>query len=51
MSNSIKKIAAKKGQELITMVTAFDSLTAAMAEAAEIDIILVGDSLANTALC
>ena len=34
----------------ITMVTAFDSITSRMSEEAQIDITLVGDSLANTSL-
>jgi 3-methyl-2-oxobutanoate hydroxymethyltransferase len=36
--------------EKIVMVTAFDALTAAYAEAAEVDIILVGDSLGMSVL-
>jgi 3-methyl-2-oxobutanoate hydroxymethyltransferase len=45
-----KKILAKKGKEKIVMLTAYDSITASMAAAAGVDMILVGDSLANTAL-
>ncbi|MFA6998400.1 MAG: 3-methyl-2-oxobutanoate hydroxymethyltransferase [Victivallaceae bacterium] len=40
----------KERGEPIVMLTAYDSLTAAMAAAAGIEIILVGDSMANTVL-
>lgn len=40
----------KERGEPIVMLTAYDSLTAAMATAAGIEIILVGDSMANTVL-
>jgi len=56
MANPAKKIrvstirAKKKSGEKITVVTAHDALTAAMAQAAGIDIILVGDSLGMTSL-
>lgn len=40
----------KKGHEPIVMVTAWDSISARMAVAAGVDMILVGDSLANSAL-
>ena len=43
-----KTILAKKGKEKIVMLTAYDSITASMAS--NVDMILVGDSLANTAL-
>ena len=36
--------------EPITMLTAYDSLTASIVEAADIDMILVGDSMGNTVL-
>lgn len=45
-----RTIGKKKGHEQIVMVTAWDSITARMAAAAGVDMILVGDSLANTAL-
>jgi 3-methyl-2-oxobutanoate hydroxymethyltransferase len=45
-----KAICAKKNKEKIVMLTAYDSITASMAAGAGVDIILVGDSLANTAL-
>ncbi|MEN6625261.1 MAG: 3-methyl-2-oxobutanoate hydroxymethyltransferase [Candidatus Sumerlaeia bacterium] len=40
----------KREQRPIAMATAYDAITAAWAEAAGIDAILVGDSLTNTAL-
>ena len=40
----------KKNKEKITMLTAYDVCFAAMVDAAEVDIILVGDSLANVVL-
>ncbi|WOO43471.1 3-methyl-2-oxobutanoate hydroxymethyltransferase [Rubellicoccus peritrichatus] len=39
-----------KGQRPIVAVTAYDYITAQLADAAEVDFILVGDSLGNTAL-
>lgn len=45
-----KKLLEKKGVEKIVMLTAYDSITAAFAEAAGVDMILVGDSMGNTAL-
>jgi 3-methyl-2-oxobutanoate hydroxymethyltransferase len=45
-----KNILAQKGKQKIVMLTAYDSITAAMAARAKVDIILVGDSLADTAL-
>jgi len=45
-----KTIVEKKGKENIVMITAYDSITASMAGSAGADIILVGDSLADTAL-
>lgn len=44
------KIRALKGDRKISMVTAYDALTAALVDAAGIPCVLVGDSLANTAL-
>ena len=45
-------IKAKKSKhEMISMITAYDFAFANIAEAAGIDQILVGDSLANTMLC
>lgn len=39
-----------KGKRPIVAITAYDTITAAMASEAEADLILVGDSLGNTAL-
>ncbi len=48
---TIRELAAKKVRgEKIVMITAYDCLTARQADAAGVDCILVGDSLANTAL-
>ena len=43
-------VARKLAGEKITAVTAYDAITASIADAAGIDFLLVGDSLANTAL-
>lgn len=42
--------AMKEQGRKITMVTAYDAITARWAEAAGVDVVLVGDSLGNTAL-
>ncbi len=47
---SVKDIIAKKGRGKISMLTAYDYPMANAAEKAGIDIILVGDSLANVVL-
>lgn len=39
-----------KGQRPLVAITAYDAITAGMASQAEVDLILVGDSLGNTAL-
>ncbi len=44
---TVPQIRARKGGEKITMVTAYDHPSASIASAAGIDIILVGDSVAN----
>lgn len=43
-------IRALKGKRAIVAVTAYDAITASMASEAGVDLILVGDSLGNTAL-
>ena len=50
MKWTASKIKALKGQQKISMVTAYDALTARMVDQAGIPCILVGDSLANTVL-
>jgi len=47
---TVKDIIAKKGKEKITMLTCYDYSFAAVLNEAGIDIILVGDSLANVIL-
>ncbi|MBD3264718.1 MAG: 3-methyl-2-oxobutanoate hydroxymethyltransferase [Candidatus Omnitrophica bacterium] len=48
--NKIEKIRAKKGKGKITMLTCYDYSFSRVLEEAGIDIILVGDSLANVVL-
>ncbi|OQY09060.1 MAG: 3-methyl-2-oxobutanoate hydroxymethyltransferase [Marinitoga sp. 4572_148] len=47
---SIKKILKMKNREKIAMITAYDYISAKIAEAANIDMILVGDSASNVML-
>ena len=47
---TINDIQTKKGREKIVMLPAYDAITAKIAEGGGVDCILVGDSLANTAL-
>ncbi|WP_117595109.1 3-methyl-2-oxobutanoate hydroxymethyltransferase [Haloprofundus halophilus] len=47
---TVRDIRAMGGEETITMLTAYDAPTAAVADEAGIDILLVGDSMGNTAL-
>lgn len=47
---TIKKIRDLKGREPITCITAYDTITAKIADDAGIEIVLVGDSLGTTAL-
>jgi 3-methyl-2-oxobutanoate hydroxymethyltransferase len=47
---SIKKILKMKNKEKIAMITAYDYISAKIAEAAGVDMILVGDSASNVML-
>lgn len=47
---TVRNIRAKAGKEPITMLTAYDAPTAAIVDEAGIDMVLVGDSMGNTAL-
>jgi 3-methyl-2-oxobutanoate hydroxymethyltransferase len=47
---TVRDIRAKAGKEPITMLTAYDAPTAAVVDEAGVDMILVGDSMGNTAL-
>jgi len=50
VKKTTKTILKKKGVEKITMITAYDAMFARMANEADIDVILIGDSLGNTIL-
>lgn len=50
MKKTTKTILKKKGGEKIAMLTAYDAPFAALADAADVDIILIGDSVGNTVL-
>ena len=47
---SVRDVRAKAGNEPITMLTAYDAPTAALVDEAGVDVVLVGDSVGNTAL-
>ena len=47
---SVRDIRAAAGDDPITMLTAYDALTASLAEEAGIDVLLVGDSMGNAVL-
>lgn len=47
---TVRDIQAKVGEEPITMLTAYDATTASIVDESGVDIILVGDSMANTSL-
>ncbi|EMA04863.1 3-methyl-2-oxobutanoate hydroxymethyltransferase [Haloferax denitrificans] len=47
---TVRSIRAKAGSEPITMLTAYDAPTASVVDEAGVDVILVGDSMGNTAL-
>lgn len=50
MKKTVKDVFEKKGKAKVVMITAYDALFARMADAADPEIILVGDSLGNTFL-
>lgn len=50
MKKTVKSIVSAKGNEKISMITAYDALLASLADRAGTDIILVGDSLGNVVL-
>jgi 3-methyl-2-oxobutanoate hydroxymethyltransferase len=47
---TVRDVRAKAGEEPITMLTAYDAVTASLVEEAGVDIILVGDSMGNAVL-
>ena len=47
---TVRDIRAKAGDEPITMLTAYDAVTAGLVDAAGVDVVLVGDSMGNAVL-
>jgi len=47
---TVRDLQAMAGDEPITMLTAYDAVTAALVEAAGVDVVLVGDSMGNAVL-
>jgi 3-methyl-2-oxobutanoate hydroxymethyltransferase len=47
---TVRDIQAKAGDEPITMLTAYDAVTASLVDAAGVDMILIGDSMGNAVL-
>ncbi|AFZ74161.1 3-methyl-2-oxobutanoate hydroxymethyltransferase [Natronobacterium gregoryi] len=47
---TVRDLKAKTGEEPITMLTAYDAPTAGIVDDADVDVILVGDSVGNTSL-
>ena len=47
---TVRDLRAQAGEEPITMLTAYDAVTAALVDAAGVDIVLVGDSMGNAVL-
>ncbi|WP_306059509.1 3-methyl-2-oxobutanoate hydroxymethyltransferase [Natronococcus wangiae] len=47
---TVRELRAMAGEEPITMLTAYDAPTAEIVDGADVDVILVGDSLGNTSL-
>lgn len=50
MKRTTKTIRQAKGQSQIVCITAYDAVTARLADAADVDIILIGDSVGNVVL-
>ncbi|WP_435333191.1 3-methyl-2-oxobutanoate hydroxymethyltransferase [Haloarchaeobius sp. TZWWS8] len=50
MPTTVRAVQSKTGEEPITMLTAYDAVTAELVDEQGIDVILVGDSLGNTVL-
>ncbi|AXR77923.1 3-methyl-2-oxobutanoate hydroxymethyltransferase [Natrarchaeobaculum sulfurireducens] len=48
--STVRDLQAKAGEEPITMLTAYDAPTASLVDEADVDVILVGDSVGNTSL-
>ncbi|MFB6087869.1 MAG: 3-methyl-2-oxobutanoate hydroxymethyltransferase [Haloarculaceae archaeon] len=47
---TVREVRAMAGEEPITMLTAYDAVTASIVDAAGVDVILVGDSMGNAVL-
>lgn len=47
---SVQTVRSMKGEEAITMLTAYDAPTAALVDEAGIDVVLVGDSMGNAVM-
>jgi len=47
---TVRDLQAMAGDEQITMLTAYDAVTAALVDAAGVDVVLVGDSMGNAVL-
>ena len=47
---TVRDIREKAGDEPITMLTAYDAVTASLVDAAGVDVVLVGDSMGNAVL-
>ena len=47
---TVRDLQSMAGEEQITMLTAYDAVTAGLVEAAGVDVILVGDSMGNAVL-
>jgi len=47
---TVREIRSNAGEEPITMLTAYDAVTASLVDAAGVDIVLIGDSMGNAVL-